>query len=164
MKFSHKGTVNFGTKANISDKIGENVGNFFKNLFSSDKKKEPIEEGKTFLNGAISGTFEYEVSAELTAEDFQKICIENREDLDVMIKKVPELMESFGDGMKAIRKAMQEEVPAWQELIHKAEMKSEHDSYDEWLLSEGYRIKREDFHNSKLKGDKDYSKEENPSK
>ena len=152
MKFSHKGTINFGTKANISDKITDNVSNFFKNLFS-DKKKEPIEEGKTFLNGAISGTFEYEISAELTAEDFQKICIENREDLDVMIKKVPELMESFGDGMKAIRKAMQEEVPAWQELIHKAEMKSEHDSYDEWLLSEGYRIKREDFHTNKAKKD-----------
>ena len=144
MKFAHKGTINFGTKANISDKIGENVGNFFKNMFS-DKKKEPVEEGKTFLNGASSGTFEYEISAELTAEDFQKICIENREDLDVMIKKVPELMESFGDGMKAIRKAMQEEVPAWQELIHEAEIKESKDSYDEWLVDEEFRKKREDF-------------------
>lgn len=152
MKFSHKGSINFGTRANLSDKIGENIGNFFKNMFS-DKKKEPVEEGKTFLNGAISGTFEYEISAELTAEDFQKICIENREDLDVMIKKVPELMDSFGDGMKAIRKAMQEEVPAWQELIHEAEIKGSQNCYDEWLVDEELRAKREDFTAKKAKKD-----------
>lgn len=144
MKFSHKGTVNFGTKANISDKIGENIGNFFKNMFS-EKKKEPVEEGKTFLNGAISGTFEYEISAELTADEFRTICIENREDLEITIKKVPELMKSFGEGMKAIREAMAEEIPAWQDIIHDAEVKSSKDSYDEWLLDEEYRIKRDDF-------------------
>jgi Sec-independent protein translocase protein TatA len=145
MKFSHKGTVNFGTKANISDKIADNVSNFFKNIFSSDKEKKPVEEGKTFLNGAISGTFEYEISAELSAEDFQKICIENREDLEITIKKVPELMKSFGEGMKAIREAMAEEIPAWQDIIHEAEIKSSKDTYEEWLLDEEYRIKRDDF-------------------
>lgn len=144
MKFSHKGTVNFGTKANISDKIGENIGNFFKNMFS-EKKKEPIEEGKTFLNGAISGTFEYEISAELTADEFRTICIENREDLEITIKKVPELLKSFGQGMKELRLAMAEEVPAWQDIIHEAEIKSSKDSYEEWLLDEEYRIKGEDF-------------------
>ena len=117
MKFSHKGKANFGTRANLSDKIGENISGFFKNLFSSDKDKKPVEEGKTFLNGAISGTFEYEISAELSAEDFQKICVENREDLDVMIKKVPELMKSFMDGMKAVREVVEEELPAWQKIV-----------------------------------------------
>ena len=146
MKFSHKGTINFGTKANISDKITDNVGNFFKNLFSSDKKKEPIEEGKTFLNGAFSGTFEYEVSAELTADEFRTICVENREDLEITIKKVPELMKSFMDGMKAVRVAIEEEVPAWQELIHKSEVKGSQDCYEEWLVDEELRAKREDFH------------------
>ena len=144
MKFAHKGTINFGTRANISDKIGENIGNFFKNMFS-DKKKEPVEEGKTFLNGALTGTVEYEISAELTADEFRTICIENREDLEITIKKVPELMKSFGEGMKAIREAIAEEVPAWQDIIHESEIKSSKDSYDEWLVDEEYRIKREDF-------------------
>ena len=152
MKFSHKGTINFGTRANLSDKISENVGNFFKNLFSSDKK-EPVEKGTTFLNGAFSGTFDYEVSAELTADEFRTICIENREDLEITIKKVPELMKSFGEGMKAIRKAMEEEVPAWQKLIHEAEIKESKDSYDEWLVDEELRAKREDFHTNKSKKD-----------
>ena len=146
MKFSHKGTVNFGTRANISDKITDNIGNFFKNMFGSEKKKEPIEEGKTFLNGALSGTFEYEVSAELTADEFRTICVENREDLEITIKKVPELMKSFMDGMKTIRVAIEEEVPAWQELIHKSEVKGSQDSYEEWLVDEEFRKKREDFH------------------
>lgn len=144
MKFSHTGKINFGTRANLSDKIGENIGNFFKNMFS-DKKKEPVEEGKTFLNGALTGTFEYEISAELTADELRTICVENREDLDVTIKKVPELMKSFGEGMKALRMAIAEEIPAWQEIIHDAEVKSSKDSYEEWLLDEEYRIKREDF-------------------
>ena len=152
MKFAHKGTVNFGTRANLSDKISENVGNFFKNLFSSEKK-EPVEKGTTFLNGAFSGTFEYEVSAELTADEFRTICVENREDLDVMIKKVPELMKSFGDGMKAIRVAIEEEVPAWQELIHKSEVKGSQDCYEEWLVDEELRAKREDFTAKKAKKD-----------
>ena len=145
MKFAHKGTITFGTKANISDKIGENIGNFFKNMFSSDKKKEPVEEGKTFLNGALTGTFEYEISAELTADEFRTICIENREDLEITIKKVPELMKSFGEGMKAIRETIAEEVPAWQDIIHESEIKGSKDTYDEWLIDEEYRIKREDF-------------------
>lgn len=153
MKFSHKGTVNFGTKANISDKITDNVGNFFKNLFSSDKKKEPIEEGKTFLNGAFSGTFEYEVSAELTADEFRTICVENREDLEITISKVPELMKSFMDGMKAVREGLEKEVPAWQELIHKSEVKGSNDSYTEWELEEELRKKREDFTAKKAKKD-----------
>ena len=148
MKFTHKGTVTFGTRANLSDKIGENVKGFFKNLFS-DKKTEPVEEGKVFLNGMFNGTLNYEISAELSAEDFQKICLENREDLEVCIKKVPELMKSFADGMKAIRVAMEEEVPAWQELIHKAEVKGSNDSYTEWELEEELRAKREDFRNKK---------------
>ena len=152
MKFSHKGTINFGTRANLSDKISENVGNFFKNMFSG-KKNEPVEEGKTFLNGAFSGTFEYEVSAELTADEFRTICVENREDLEITISKVPELMKSFGEGMKAIRKAMEEEVPAWQKLIHEAEIKESKDSYDEWLVDEELRAKREDFHTNKSKKD-----------
>lgn len=145
MKFSHSGKINFGTKANISDKLGENVGNFFKNLFSSDKKREIVEEGKTFLNGALTGTFEYEVSAELTADELRTICVENREDLEITISKVPELMKSFMDGMKAVREGVEKELPAWQKLIHKSEMESEHESYEEWILSEEYRIKREDF-------------------
>ena len=153
MKFAHKGTINFGTKANLSDKITDNIGNFFKNMFGSDKKKEPVEEGKTFLNGAISGTFEYEISAELSADEFCTICVENREDLDVMIKKVPELMKSFGDGMKAIRVAIEEEVPAWQKLIHDAEIKESKDSYEEWLVDEELRAKREDFTAKKAKKD-----------
>mgnify|MGYP003514237672 CR=1 FL=1 len=144
MKFSHTGKINFGTRANISDKIGENIGNFFKNMFS-EKKKEPVEEGKTFLNGALTGTFEYEISAELTADELRTICVENREDLDVTIKKVPELMKSFGEGMKAIREAIAEEIPAWQEIIHDCEVKSSKDSYEEWLIDEEHRIKREDF-------------------
>lgn len=152
MKFSHKGSINFGTRANLSDKISENVGNFFKNMFS-DKKKEPVEEGKTFLNGAISGTFEYEISAELSADEFRTICVENREDLEVTIKKVPELMKSFGDGMKAIRVAIEEEVPAWQELIHKSEVKGSQDCYEEWLVDEELRAKREDFTAKKAKKD-----------
>ena len=152
MKFSHKGSINFGTCANLSDKISENVGNFFKNMFS-DKKKEPVEEGKTFLNGAISGTFEYEISAELSADEFRTICVENREDLEVTIKKVPELMKSFGDGMKAIRVAIEEEVPAWQELIHKSEVKGSQDCYEEWLVDEELRAKREDFTAKKAKKD-----------
>lgn len=145
MKFSHTGKINFGTRANISDKIGENVSNFFKNMFSSDKKKEPVEKGTTFLNGALTGTFEYEISAELTADEFRTICIENREDLDVTIKKVPELMKSFGQGMKELRLAIAEEIPAWQDIIHEAEIKSSKDTYEEWLLDEEYRIKRNDF-------------------
>ena len=152
MKFSHKGSINFGTRANFSDKISENVGNFFKNLFSSEKK-EPIEEGKTFLNGSISGTFEYEISAELTADEFRTICVENREDLEITISKVPELMKSFGDGMKAIRVAIEEEVPAWQELIHKSEVKGSQDCYEEWLVDEELRAKREDFTAKKAKKD-----------
>ena len=152
MKFSHKGTVNFGTRANLSDKISENVGNFFKNLFSSDKK-EPVEKGTTFLNGAFSGTFEYEVSAELTADEFRTICVENREDLEITISKVPELMKSFGEGMKAIRVAIEEEVPAWQELIHKSEVKGSQDCYEEWLVDEELRAKREDFTAKKAKKD-----------
>ena len=152
MKFSHKGTVNFGTRANLSDKISENVGNFFKNLFSSDKK-EPVEKGTTFLNGAFSGTFEYEVSAELTADEFRTICVENREDLEITIKKVPELMKSFMDGMKAVRVAIEEEVPAWQELIHKSEVKGSQDCYEEWLVDEELRAKREDFTAKKAKKD-----------
>ena len=153
MKFSHKGSINFGTRANLSDKISENVGNFFKNMFGSDKKKEPIEEGKTFLNGSISGTFEYEISAELSADEFRTICVENREDLEVTIKKVPELMKSFGDGMKAIRVAIEEEVPAWQELIHKSEVKGSQDCYEEWLVDEELRAKREDLIAKKAKKD-----------
>ena len=145
MKFAHNGKINFGTRANISDKIGENINNFFKNMFSNKKKKEPVEEGKTFLNGAISGTFEYEISAELTADEFRTICIENREDLEITIKKVPELMKSFGEGMKSIREAIAEEVPAWQDIIHESEIKSSKDSYDEWLLDEELRVKRDDF-------------------
>ena len=152
MKFAHKGTINFGTKANISDKITDNVSNFFKNLFS-DKKKEPIEEGKTFLNGALSGTFEYEVSAELTADEFRTICVENREDLEITISKVPELMKSFMDGMKAVSAGLEKEVPAWQKLIHEAEIKESKDSYDEWLVDEELRAKREDFHTNKSKKD-----------
>ena len=152
MKFSHKGTVNFGTRANLSDKISENVGNFFKNLLSSEKK-EPVEKGTTFLNGAFSGTFEYEVSAELTADEFRTICVENREDLEITISKVPELMKSFGDGMKAIRVAIEEEVPAWQELIHKSEVKGSQDCYEEWLVDEELRAKREDFTAKKAKKD-----------
>ena len=152
MKFSHKGTVNFGTRANLSDKISENVGNFFKNLFSSDKK-EPVEKGTTFLNGAFSGTFEYEVSAELTADEFRTICVENRVDLEITIKKVPELMKSFMDGMKAVRVAIEEEVPAWQELIHKSEVKGSQDCYEEWLVDEELRAKREDFTAKKAKKD-----------
>lgn len=162
MKFSHKGTINFGTKANISDKIANNVSAFVKNIFSSDKKREVVEEGKTFLNGAIAGTFNYEISAELTADELKTICVENREDLEITISKVPELMKSFGDGMKAIREAVKEEVPEWQELIHKAEIKGSQDCYDEWLIDEELRAKREDFHAKKAK--KDYSKEENPGK
>ena len=145
MKFAHKGTINFGTKANMSDKIGENVENFFKNMFSSNKKKEPVEEGKTFLNGSFNGTFEYEISAELTTDELRTICIENREDLEITIKKVPELMKSFGSGMKALRIAIEEEVPAWQNIIHDSELKSSKDSYDEWLLDEELRVKRDDF-------------------
>ena len=152
MKFSHKGSINFGTRANLSDKISENVGNFFKNLFSSEKK-EPVEKGTTFLNGAFSGTFEYEVSAELTADEFRTICVENREDLEVTIKKVPELMKSFMDGMKAVREGLEKEVPAWQKLIHDAEIKESKDSYDEWLVDEEFRKKREDFHKVSKKED-----------
>ena len=152
MKFSHKGSINFGTRANLSDKISENVGNFFKNLFSSEKK-EPVEKGTTFLNGAFSGTFEYEVSAELTADEFRTICVENREDLEITISKVPELMKSFGEGMKAIRVAIEEEVPSWQELIHKSEVKGSQDCYEEWLVDEELRAKREDFTAKKAKKD-----------
>ena len=152
MKFSHKGSINFGTRANLSDKISENVGNFFKNLFSSEKK-EPVEKGTTFLNGAFSGTFEYEVSAELTADEFRTICVENREDLEITIKKVPELMKSFMDGMKAVREGLEKEVPAWQKLIHDAEIKESKDSYDEWLVDEEFRKKREDFHKASKKED-----------
>ena len=62
-------------------------------------------------------------------------------------------MKSFGDGMKAIRKAMEEEVPAWQKLIHEAEIKESKDSYDEWLVDEELRAKREDFIANKAKKD-----------
>ena len=145
MKFAHSGKIYFGSKGSLSDKLKDNVGNFLSNLFSDKKTREPVEEGKTFLNGAISDTFEYELAAEMSAEEFRTICIENREDLEITIKKVPELMKSFGSGMRALRIAIEEEVPAWQNIIHDAEIKGSKDHYEEWLLDEELRVKRDDF-------------------
>ena len=62
-------------------------------------------------------------------------------------------MKSFGDGMKAIRVAIEEEVPAWQELIHKSEVKGSQDCYEEWLVDEELRAKREDLIAKKAKKD-----------
>ena len=62
-------------------------------------------------------------------------------------------MKSFMDGMKAVREGLEKEVPAWQKLIHDAEIKESKDSYDEWLVDEELRAKREDFTAKKAKKD-----------
>lgn len=152
MKYSVKGSVNFGSNGQVH--MTDRVKNFLSKVFGGKEVEESPKNGISGTFG-ISGSTEYELSAELSSEELVELFkLSKDNDLHVW-----ELMKAMGkDTLKAIvevRKVASEEIPAWQDIVHNAEMKDlEHSEIEDEKSSElaDRRIAR---------AKKNYSKEEN---
>lgn len=119
MKYSVKGSVNFGSNGNLH--MTDRVKNFLVRVFGGKETEESPKNGISGTFG-ISGSTEYELSAEISSEELVELFkLSKDNDLHVW-----ELMKAMGkDTLKAIvevRKVASEEIPQWQELVHKFNM------------------------------------------
>lgn len=155
MKFSYTGKWTNKAQATLSDKIRRAFENLFNKILNKEASDETTEP-KLFGNVVIDSELNWELSSEMSLDEFKEIARSAREDDEHLLEWLREFGKSLIAGAKQCTEAAKELLPDIkalknqdrnfdEDIRHEHALKSAQNMHDEQILREKLAREYADF-------------------